>query len=76
MTSMRAEEAERFYEDDEDPREIFATFDAAEKARTVPPASSHDDRPVARRARGLRHAVAGILRQAANSIDPPGMRAR
>jgi hypothetical protein len=37
MVSMRAEEADRFYEEDEDPRELFAAFDAAQKGRTVPP---------------------------------------
>jgi hypothetical protein len=73
---MRAEEADRFYEEDEDPREVFATFDAAEKGSTAPPVPSGDDRPVTRRTQGLRHLVAGVLRQAANSIDPPGMRAR
>jgi len=33
MASMRAEEAERFYEEDEDPRAVFAVFDTAEKHR-------------------------------------------
>jgi hypothetical protein len=37
MTRMKAEEAERFYEEDEDPDEVFATFDAAAKGRTAPP---------------------------------------
>ncbi len=37
MVSVRAEEAERFYEEDEDPREVFAAFDAAQKGRTAPP---------------------------------------
>jgi hypothetical protein len=76
VTSMRAEEAERFYEEDEDPSEVFDTFDATQKGRTAPPGPSGDDRPVARRAQGLRHVVASVLRQAANSIDPPGMGAR
>jgi hypothetical protein len=34
---MRPEEAERFYEADEDPEKIFAAFDAAEKGVTGPP---------------------------------------
>jgi hypothetical protein len=37
MTGVKAEEAERFYEEDEDPDEVFATFDAAVKGRTAPP---------------------------------------
>jgi hypothetical protein len=76
MTSVRAEEAEHFYEEDEDPREVFATFDAAEKSRTAPPMPSGDERSAVRRAGRLRHAVAGILHRAADSIEPPGMRAR
>jgi hypothetical protein len=76
MTSMRAEEAERLYEEDEDPREVFAVFDAADKGRTAPPTPSSGERPPARFAERWRHAVAGVLRQAANSIEPPGMRAR
>jgi len=73
---MRAEEAERFYEEDEDPGEIFALFDTAEKGRTAPPMPSGSERPASRLTERLRHAVAGVLRQAANSIEPPGMRAR
>jgi hypothetical protein len=76
MTSMRAEEAERFYEEDEDAGEVRAVFDAAEKGRTAPPVSSDVERPPARLAERLRHAIASMLRQAANSIEPPGMRAR
>jgi hypothetical protein len=34
---MRPEEAERFYEADEDPAKIFAAFDAAQKGVTRPP---------------------------------------
>jgi hypothetical protein len=37
MGSVRAEEADRFYEEDEDPREVFADFDAGRKGRTAPP---------------------------------------
>lgn len=36
MTGMTPEEAERFYEDDEDPQEIFAAFAAARKGFTSP----------------------------------------
>lgn len=37
--SMTPEEAERFYEADEDPEEIFAKFDAGHKGVTAAPAS-------------------------------------
>jgi hypothetical protein len=37
MIGVRAEEAENFYEEDEDPKEVFVAFDAAEKGRTAPP---------------------------------------
>jgi hypothetical protein len=36
MTDMRPEQAEDFYEEDEDPARIFALFDAAGKGRTAP----------------------------------------
>jgi hypothetical protein len=35
---MTPEEAEQFYESDEDPEKIFAAFDAAHKGVTAPPA--------------------------------------
>jgi hypothetical protein len=76
MTSMRAEEAERFYEEDEDPKEVFTVFDAAEKGLTALPTPPSGERRPVRLAERWRHAVAGVLRQAANSIEPPGMRAR
>jgi hypothetical protein len=37
---MKAEEAERFYEEDEDTDEVFATFDAAAKGRRRPVANA------------------------------------
>jgi hypothetical protein len=37
MVGMRAEEAQDFYEDDEDPAQVFALFDAAEKGHTTSP---------------------------------------
>jgi hypothetical protein len=71
MTSVKAEEAERFYEEDEDPKEVFATFDAAEKGRTAPPRGT---RPAW--AEKLRHEIAAMLRRIANIIEPSHMRAR
>ena len=41
MIGMKAEEAGRFYEEDEDPDEVFATFDAAVKGRTAPAGGEH-----------------------------------
>jgi hypothetical protein len=73
---MKAEEADRFYEEDEDPRKVFATFDAAEKGRTVPPAPPIGQRLSSRWTEKLRHEVAAALRRAANVIEPSRMRAR
>jgi hypothetical protein len=73
MTSVKADEAERFYEDDEDPREVFGIFDAAEMGHTAPPS---ENRPHRRRGR-LRHEIANALRRrAANVIEPSNMRVR
>jgi hypothetical protein len=68
MRGMRAEEAERFYEEDEDPAEVFAAFDAAEKGLTASPAG--DPRPLPGRSVRLRHDIAAFLRRIANLIDP------
>jgi hypothetical protein len=72
MRGVRADEARHFFEEDEDPPEVFAALDAAEQGRTSPSA------PSARSTLGdrIRHAVATVLRSAANSIDPSGIRAR
>lgn len=40
MTYMKAEEANRFYEEDEDPHAVFDAFDAGEKGRTTAPESA------------------------------------
>jgi hypothetical protein len=37
MVSVKVEDAENFYEEDEDPQEIFAAFEAADKGLTAPP---------------------------------------
>jgi hypothetical protein len=42
MAGVKPEEAKQFYEEDEDPARVFASFDAAEKGRTAPPG---DGRP-------------------------------
>jgi hypothetical protein len=76
MTGMEAEQADRFYEEDEDPREVFAVFDAAEKGRTAPKEpGSGTGRPGAWADR-LRHDIAMALRRAANAIDSSHARAQ
>jgi hypothetical protein len=71
MVSVRVDEAERFYEEDEDPKEVFATFDAAEKGRTAPP---HDRRSSSRWSARLRLEVAAVLRWLAKVIEPSHVR--
>jgi hypothetical protein len=73
MIGVKAEEAERFYEEDEDPVEVFATFDAAKKGRTAPPTSQ---RPEPRRSARLRHEIAAFLHRIANIIEQSPSRTR
>ena len=76
MKGMKAEEAGRFYEEDEDPDKVFAAFDAGEKGRTAPPGSVTPARRPVTRADRLRHDLAMALRRAANFIDSSHARAR
>jgi len=50
MEGMKAEEARSFYEEDEDPAQVFALFDAADKGRTArqerPPVAESDLTPL------------------------------
>jgi hypothetical protein len=71
MVSVRAEEAERFYEEDEDPREVFAVFDAAQKGRTAPPRARGPSSSWSTR---LRHEIAAVLRRLAKVIEPSRVR--
>lgn len=71
MMSVKADEAERFYEEDEDPREVFATFDAAQKGRTAPPAGR---RSLALPWATLRLEAAAVLRRLAKLIEPSHVR--
>ncbi len=73
MTSVKAEEAERFYEEDEDPEEVFAAFDAGEKGRTAPPGGKP---PPSQWLHKLRHEIAVALRRVANVIEPSQVRIR
>ncbi len=75
MRGMEAGQADRFYEEDEDPREVFAAFDAAKKGRTAPAEPESKGRPGAWADR-LRHDVATALRRAANAIDSSHARAQ
>jgi len=72
MTGVTPHEAERFYEEDEDPAQVFALFDAGQKSQTQRPA------PPGLAARpgkltGLRQRLAGALRRAADVIEPRSM---
>src|ERR1700728_518431 len=68
---QKVDEAERFYEEDEDPREVFAAFDAAEKGRTASPARRGYPSPWWAR---LRLEVAAVLRRLAKFIKPSHVR--
>jgi hypothetical protein len=73
MMSVKAEEAERFYEEDEDPGEVFAAFDAAQKGSTAPPSSRRGTSPWSVR---LRLEIAASLRWLAKAIEPSHARTR
>jgi hypothetical protein len=60
------EEAERFYEEDEDPGKVFSAFDAAKKGRTAPPAGQRTGPQWSVK---LRHEIAVFLRRMANVIE-------
>jgi hypothetical protein len=71
MMSVKADEAERFYAEDEDPREVFAAFGAAEKGRTAPPEGRRSPSPWWARPR---LEVAAVLRRRAKLIEPSPVR--
>ena len=66
MIDVKAEEAERFYEEDEDPGEVFSAFDAAKKGCTAPPVGEHTGPQWSVK---LRHEIAVFLRRMANVIE-------
>jgi hypothetical protein len=70
MAVVKPHEAEHFYEEDEDPAEVFALFDAGRKRQTKRPGP-----PGSSRSRGalavVRRAVATALRRVADVIEPP-----
>lgn len=71
MVSVKAEESDRFYEEDEDPKEVFAAFDAAQKGRTAPP---RDWGAPSTWSTGLRLEIAAVLRRLAKAIKPSRVR--
>jgi hypothetical protein len=73
MIGVRVEEAEHFYEEDEDPKKVFAAFDAAEKGHTAPPDAMSGSQQWQVR---LRLAVADVLRRLAKVIEPSHVRSR
>jgi hypothetical protein len=66
MVSVRVEDAEHFYEEDEDSREVFAAFEAADKGLTEPPRERMTTQWLAK----ARHGLAIALRRLANLIEP------
>jgi hypothetical protein len=70
MASVKPQEAEQFYEEDEDPARVFANFDAGQKGDTQRPGPSS---PWAGRLAGIRQRLAWALRRAADAVEPPRM---
>jgi hypothetical protein len=69
MAGMRAEEAEDFYEEDEDPARMFVLFDAAEKGRTAPPQDHASPDPDLTPLRVLLREVGTQLRQDVRELE-------
>jgi hypothetical protein len=68
---VKVDEADRFYEEDEDPREVFAAFAAGQKDRTAPP---RDRGATSTRSARLRFEIAALLRRLAKAIEPSHVR--
>ena len=73
MASVKPQEAERFYEEDEDPARVFASFDAGQKGSTRPPAQTGPSSPWSGRLAGIRQRLARALRRAADVVEPSRM---
>jgi hypothetical protein len=71
MVSVRVEEAGYFYEEDEDPGEVFAAFSIGQKGRTAPP---RDRGASSGWSAGRRFGIAAVLRRLAKAIDPSHVR--
>jgi hypothetical protein len=72
MASVKPQEAERFYEEDEDPSRVFALFDAGQKRRTQRPGQPGPS-PRPGKLAGIRQRLAVVLRWAADVIEPPSV---
>lgn len=72
MAGVKPQEAERFYEEDEDPARVFAAFDAGQKGQTHQPGQPGLSPRVGRLA-GIRQCLAGALRRVADIVEPPPM---
>jgi hypothetical protein len=72
MTGVKPHEAERFYEEDEDPARVFALFDAGQKSQTQRPGRPGPSPRLGKLA-GLRQRLAVALRRAADAIEQPSM---
>lgn len=70
MASVKPQEAERFYEEDEDPARVFAVFDAGQQGQTQQPGQAGLS-PRPGRLAGIRQRLAGALRRAADVVEPP-----
>jgi hypothetical protein len=72
MTGVKPEEAERFYEEDEDPARVFALFDAGQEGQTTRPGRAEPP-PVSGKLAALRQHIATALHRVADLIEPPGV---
>jgi hypothetical protein len=72
MASVKPQEAEQFYEEDEDPARVFANFDAGQKGGTRRPGQPGPS-PSSGRLAGIRQRLARALRRAADIVEPPRM---
>jgi hypothetical protein len=73
MASVKPQEAERFYEEDEDPARVFAVFDAGQQGQTQRPGQPGLS-PGPGKLAGIRQRLAVALRRAADVIEPRGRR--
>ena len=73
MASVKPQEAERFYEEDEDPARVFANFDAGQKGGTQRPGQSAPSSPWSGGLAGVRQRLARALRRAADVVEPHRM---
>jgi hypothetical protein len=73
MASVKPQEAEHFYEEDEDPARVFASFDAGQKGDTQRPGRTGPSLPWSGRLAGIRQCLARALRRAADIVEPHRM---